>query len=196
LAGHNVATANSAGVKQGVTTFYDPDGMLTGGGLPDTHPGSFDNTWHGGGEVKVETETGLQPVIEMGARQYHVELGRFLEVDPIEGGVHNDYGYVADPVNQSDRTGLQTPAEDSYCSQLRNKFMCIQLYFTKRDFNFYFGEVDDGLDNAKKHVILAAVLYFRYGQDGAVAILNRHEFASCSGRGDEHERMDCHNNSR
>jgi hypothetical protein len=74
--------------------------------------------------------------------------------------------------------------------------MCIQLYFTKRDFNFYFGEVDDGLDNAKKHVILAAVLYFRYGQDGAVAILNRHEFASCSGRGDEHERMDCHNNSR
>ncbi len=49
--------------------------MLAGGGVPDPHPGNFDNTWHGGGggggDVKVETETGLQPVIEMGARQYH-----------------------------------------------------------------------------------------------------------------------------
>jgi len=41
----------------------------------------------------------------MGARQYHPILGRFLEVDPIEGGVHNDYGYVGDGVNSTDLTG-------------------------------------------------------------------------------------------
>jgi len=32
-------------------------------------------------------------------------LGRFLEVDPIEGGTPNDYVYPTDPVNQTDLTG-------------------------------------------------------------------------------------------
>ena len=41
----------------------------------------------------------------MGPRQYSPVLGRFLEVDPIEGGVNNDYRYPEDPVNQTDLTG-------------------------------------------------------------------------------------------
>ncbi|MFV0315584.1 MAG: RHS repeat-associated core domain-containing protein, partial [Microthrixaceae bacterium] len=53
----------------------------------------------------LEHAPGLQPVIEMGARQYHPVLARFLEVDPIEGGVLNDYGYVVDPINQTDLSG-------------------------------------------------------------------------------------------
>lgn len=44
-------------------------------------------------------------MIEMGARLYNPTLGRFLEVDPVEGGVDNDYGYPAEPVNQFDLDG-------------------------------------------------------------------------------------------
>jgi hypothetical protein len=41
----------------------------------------------------------------MGARIYIPLLGRFLQVDPIEGGVDNNYVYPPDPVNDFDLTG-------------------------------------------------------------------------------------------
>lgn len=42
---------------------------------------------------------------QMGARVYIGELGRFLQVDPIEGGTLNNYVYALDPVNQFDLSG-------------------------------------------------------------------------------------------
>lgn len=62
--------------------------------------------WLGAIELPTELPSG---VVEMGARSYVPEVGRFLQPDPIPGGSANAYSYTfADPVNSSDPTGTSS----------------------------------------------------------------------------------------
>lgn len=44
-------------------------------------------------------------IVQMGARLYLPTVGRFLQVDPVEGGAPNNYVYPPNPVNGEDLTG-------------------------------------------------------------------------------------------
>ncbi|MFI5982203.1 PA14 domain-containing protein [Streptomyces sp. NPDC051555] len=106
-------TADGAATLTSDIRLYDPygrnidpaSGSFADIPVPATAAGGMDFGWLGQHERPVEHLAGQQ-AIEMGARVYLPILGRFLQVDPVEGGSANDYDYVnADPVNGLDIAG-------------------------------------------------------------------------------------------
>jgi RHS repeat-associated protein len=200
--GDNIATANNAGAKQGGTSSYDPFGGLVNGAVPDNATGAMDYGWLGQHQRPLEQQSGIAPVIEMGARQYSPLLGRFLEVDPVEGGSCNDYDYVcADPRNGMDIGGTAYLGKNvgkyqaNFC-KLTGFFRCIKAQGLAPKAEAMADRLkakyrwSEGQPNAFRHAYWIATTAKRFGSDFAVGLGNAHENDtpgfSRDGRADRH----------
>ncbi|MEV4180708.1 RHS repeat-associated core domain-containing protein [Streptosporangium canum] len=101
LHGDIVATADASTLTTGIDVYFEQTEYGTPRAENTSAPARYG--WLGSHERSTDS---LGGIVLMGARLYNPAIGRFLQVDPIEGGSSNDYEYCnGDPINCLDLDG-------------------------------------------------------------------------------------------
>jgi len=99
-----MATVNADGLVTSKSISGPFGENIEGGQIPNNTAEGASWSYLGGFQKNTDAEFAIMP-IQMSVRVYIAQLGRFLQVDPVEGGTDNAYAYVNDPVNDYDLNG-------------------------------------------------------------------------------------------
>lgn len=178
------------------------DGTIDPDGVPDNLPGQMDHGWSGQHQRPYE-HAGALSIVQMGARPYSPLIGRFLSVDPVDGGSANDYDFAEhDAVNNEDLDGRASHRvfgrsqmnwyERIRCLWLPGQcavYLSISAWATKTAAAWY-PRWERG-QNAFRHCIWQAMLVVTMGFWNAYAWASAHEGNSR----DRDHYQDLHNNN-
>jgi RHS repeat-associated protein len=104
LHGNYTVATDDVGTPQGSPATYDPWGQPTSGSQALGNVGAGSDLGGYGADGKITDNA--SGIITVGARAYNPAEGRFLSVDPQQGGCANPYTYAfGDPLNHPDLTG-------------------------------------------------------------------------------------------